>query len=66
MQGEFMTSGSVQHGAKAELGTIGADWGKMPPKEREKLLQASGADLPEQYRKMVEVFLMGIAEEKRR
>lgn len=63
MQGEFMTSGSVQHGPKAEVSGVGAVWGKLPPKVREALLQAAGSDLPERYRRMLEIYLMGIAEE---
>jgi hypothetical protein len=66
MQGEFMTGGSTQHGQKAELGDVGADWGKLPPKEREKMIQAAGADLPARYRNMLEVYLRAISEESGR
>ncbi len=63
MQGEFMTSGGVNHGAKADISGVGADWGKLPAKVREELLQAKEADLPDRYRKMLRIYLMGIAEE---
>ncbi len=63
MQGEFMTSGQTQHGQKAELGAVGADWGKLPPKERDKIIQAMKAKLPDRYKKMLRLYLMGIAEE---
>ncbi len=66
MQGEFMTSGGVQHGDKAKLGDVGAEWGKLPPQERDKLLQAVQADLPERYRQMLEVYLRSISEESGR
>ncbi len=61
---EFMTSGQKQHGAKGELGEIGAAWGNLPPKLREKMLQVSSSDLPERYRKMLEIYFMSIAESK--
>jgi hypothetical protein len=63
MQGEFMTGGSTQHGEKAQVGDVGADWGKLPPKERDKMLQAAQADLPARYRSMLEVYLRAISEE---
>jgi hypothetical protein len=63
MQGEFMTSGSVQHGEKAALGEIGAQWGKLPPKERDKMLEALRAQLPPRYTRMLEVYLRSISEE---
>ncbi len=63
MSGEFMTSGDVRHGEKADISGVGADWGKLPAKVREELLQARQADLPDRYRRMLQLYLMGIAEE---
>jgi len=63
MQREFMTSGQTQHGQKAELGAVGADWGKLPPKDRDKIIQAMNAKLPDRYKKMLKLYLMSIAEE---
>ena len=63
MSGEFQTSGSVQHGQKADVSGVGADWGKLPPKVREEMLLGKVENLPERYRKMLEIYLMSIAEE---
>ena len=63
MSGEFQTSGGVQHGQKADVSGVGADWGKLPPKVREEMLLGKIENLPERYRKMLEIYLMSIAEE---
>jgi HEAT repeats len=63
MSGEFMTSGGVNHGEKAALGAVGADWGKLPEKERDKIIKAMSAKLPDRYKRMLRLYLMSIAEE---
>jgi hypothetical protein len=66
-QSEMMTSGSVQHGEKqaAEVSSVGGAWGKLPPKMREELELAKNENLPERYRRLLEIYLMSVAEEEK-
>jgi hypothetical protein len=64
---EAMSEGSVKHGEKgsAEVSAVGGEWGNLPPKMREELELAKGEGLPERYRKLLEIYLMSIAEEEK-
>ena len=55
-------------GQTAELGDApqaqpGAAWGKLPPAERERVLQAIGERHPSRYRQLVEQYYRALAEE---
>jgi len=67
MQSEGMTSGGIQHGekGKAEVSSVGGEWGKLPPKVREEMLLGANENLPERYKKLLEIYLMSIAEEEK-
>src|SRR5262249_1432701 len=50
------------HGApKAEPGEM---WGKLPPTEREKILQSLREGFPSRYRQLVEQYYRSLAEQK--
>ncbi len=67
LEEEFLTSGSKppagMHKTRAELSAVGGRWGKLPAKVRRRIIQVRSADLPDRYRRMIELYLMAIAEE---
>lgn len=52
---------------KVDIKDIGdeADWGDMPPRERERIIQQIGRDFPGHYRDLVEEYLKRLATDER-
>ena len=63
---------SVRPGGKGNIGELrrsssarpGEEWGKMPPEERERVLQSLRRNFPSQYRQLVEQYYMQLAKER--
>ncbi len=70
MQEEFLTSGGKpptgMHKTRAELSAVGGKWGELPAKLRRRIIQVRSAEFPDRYRRMIEIYLMAIAEEDER
>ena len=55
------TIGELHRSASARPGD---EWGKMPPEERERVLQSLRRNFPSQYRQLVEQYYMQLAKER--
>ncbi|MFQ5807227.1 MAG: hypothetical protein ACE5I3_12330 [Phycisphaerae bacterium] len=53
--------GDLHAAPQAEPGEV---WGKLPPAERERILQSIGAKFPSRYRQLVEQYYRALAEEE--
>ena len=67
MEDEFLTTGGKppagMHKDRARLSGVGGKWGELPAKVRRRIIQARSTKLPDRYRRMIELYLMAIAEE---
>lgn len=63
---------SMRPGGKGRIGELhrsgmarpGEEWGKMPPEERERILQSLRRNFPSQYRELVEQYYRQLAKER--
>jgi len=58
--------GNVPHGASnaAQVSDTGSAWAKLPPAQREELLQAFREEVPEKWRKRLEAYFISVNAEE--
>jgi len=58
--------GNVPHGATgaAQVTSTMDSWAKLPPAQRDELLQAMREDIPERWRKRLEAYFLSVNQEE--